>query len=240
NAGQYTAGPRFISENGSVAVSSIRIAVLRIGDHPLAGQDPIPDCYQDFRVCTGEYGNFAELDLASEIRNGIDVGSSGGDQEMIVEEAGPENDRRMAVRPAFDDGTPGFNHHYLNFAITDEVFGPSSQDPAHLAICVTYYDDPELAGESFRPEVYQTERNGQVTLAFPPSSIAKVLQGSGEWRQAYWEIPDMKFLGVNQGPQAAARFVATAKIFVSAVRYGVIRTCGPDAGVNPLEDCKPV
>jgi len=31
-----------------------------------------------------------------------------------------------------------------------------------------------------------------------------------------------------------------AKIAVTQVRYGVIRPCGPLAGVNPLEDCKPV
>ena len=35
-----------------------------------------------------------------------------GDQEMILEEAGPVQERRMSVRPAFDDGTPGFPHMY--------------------------------------------------------------------------------------------------------------------------------
>src|SRR4029079_3395029 len=37
----------------------------------------------------------------------------------------------------------------------------------------------------------------------------------------------------------AARFTMSDKIFVSRVRYGVIRPCGPDANVNPLADCKP-
>ena len=37
----------------------------------------------------------------------------------------------------------------------------------------------------------------------------------------------------------AARFVVSDKIFFSRVRYGVIRPCGPDANVNPLEACKP-
>jgi hypothetical protein len=49
----------------------------------------------------------------------------------------------------------------------------------------------------------------------------------------------MKFNGVNQGPQAAARFVLSDKIFFSRVRYAVIRPCGPKAGVNLLADCKP-
>ena len=44
---------------------------------------------------------------------------------------------------------------------------------------------------------------------------------------------------MNQGPQAAARFTLSDKIFISRIRYGVIRPCGPDANVNPLAECKP-
>jgi hypothetical protein len=109
-----------------------------------------------------------------------------------------------------------------------------------MAICATYYDDPALVGQSFRPEVYQTERNGSLTLGFTPGDIAVTLEGTDTWRTAYWEIADMKFNGVNQGPQAAARFAASGKIFVTRLRYAVIRPCGPEAGVNLLEDCKPV
>lgn len=246
NADEYTAGPRFYSQNGQVAVSRIELAVLRTGDHPLAGQDPLADCYEDPNICTDKYGNTAELDLAQDIRDGLDVGSSGGDQEMIVEEAGPANDRRTAVRPAQDDGTAGSAHQYLNFAITGEKLGPSSQPPAHLAICITYYDDPALAGTRIKPEVYKTEVNGVETFGFVPDSYFVTLEGSDEWKQAYWEIDAVKFTGVNQGPQAAARFTTSdagdvqAKIAVTRVRYGVIRPCGPLAGVNPLAECKPV
>jgi hypothetical protein len=229
-----------------VAVSRIEMAVLRVGDHPLAGQDPLVACVEDPNICTDLYGSLAELDLGKDIRNGLDVGTSSGDQVMIVEEAGPASDRRMAVRPAQDDGPAGFAHNFLNFAITEEKLGPSSQPPAHLAICLTYYDDPALAGTSFKPEVYQTERNGIQTLGFTPDSFFVTLAGSGGWKDAYWEITDMKFNGVNQGPQAAARFTTRdagavqAKIAVTSVRYGVIRPCGPLEGVNPLESCKPV
>lgn len=246
NADQFTAGPRFISQNGQVAVSRIEMAALRVGDHPLAGQDPLAACVEDPNICTDLYGSLAELDLGKDIRNGLDVGTSSGDQVMVVEEAGPPNDRRMAVRPAQDDGPAGFGHNLLNFAITEEKLGPSSQPPAHLAICATYYDDPALAGTSFKPEVYQTERNGIQTLGFTPESFFVTLAGSGGWKDAYWEITDMKFNGVNQGPQAAARFTTRdagavqAKIAVTSLRYGVIRPCGPLAGVNPLEGCKPV
>jgi len=240
NVGALTGGPRFISEGGQVFVSRIEMAVLRVGTHPLAGQDPLASCYEDPNICTDLYGNYAELDLGKDIHNGLDVGSSGGDQEMIVAEAGPSGDRRLAVRPARNDGSPGFAHQYLNFAILNEALGPSSQPPAHLAICVTYYDDPALVGARFKPEVYQTERNGVTTLGFTPDSFFVTLEGTDQWRTAYWEIPDMKFLGVNQGPQAAARFVVSDKVFFTRVRYAVIRPCGPKAGVNLLEDCKPV
>jgi hypothetical protein len=128
----------------------------------------------------------------------------------------------------------------LNLAIQNQALGPSTQPNAHLAICMTYYDDPALAGQSFRPEVYMTDRNGVNTFAFTPANTAVVLQGTDQWHDAYFELPDVKFNGVNQGPQAAARFVASGKIFFSRVRYGVIRPCGPLAGQNPVAECDPV
>src|SRR5262249_1276297 len=77
-------------------------------------------------------------------------------------------------------------------------------------------------------------------LAFTDPAIAVTLQGTDRWRDAYFEIPDVKFLGVNQGPQAAARFlVRNGQVHFSRLRYAVIRPCGPDAGANLLESCKP-
>lgn len=246
NTGNLTGGPRLIFEGEKVFISNVALAVLRTGDHPLAGQDPLLDCVEDPKICTEAYGSFVEMDLAKGIQNGLAPGNSGGDQNMVQEEAGPTNDRRKAIRPAFDDGTPGFAHLYMNFAITDEALGPSTQPNARLAICVTYYDDPERVGATFRPEVYQSDRAGVLGLAFTPGNIAVALEGTGKWRDTYFEIPDMKFNGVNQGPQAAARFVfgpnqpPYGKIFFSRVRYAVIRPCGPKAGVNLLEACKPI
>ena len=156
-----------------------------------------------------------------------------------MEEAGPVQERRMSVRPAFDDGTPGFPHMYMNFAILDEVFGPSTQPNAHLSLCVTYYDNPELAGATFRPEVYQRDVGALTTFGFTPDDEVITLEGSDQWKEAYFEIPEIKFNGVNQGPQAAARFVLSDKIHFTRIRYGVLRPCGPFAGINPLEDCKP-
>ncbi|HVR74993.1 MAG TPA: dockerin type I repeat-containing protein [Planctomycetota bacterium] len=240
NTAPLTGGPRLISEGGTVFISRVDMAVLRTGAHPLAEQDPLADCFDDPRICTDAYGNYAELDLGAGIENGITPGTSGGDQEMITEEAGPVDDRRQAIRPAFDNGTPGFAHQFMNFSIVGEPLGPSSQPNARLAICVAYYDDPELLGATFRPEVYQTERGGVVTFGFTSPAIAVTLEGTDAWREAYFEIPDMKFQGVNQGPQAAARFVFSGKVFFTRVRYAVIRPCGPQAGENILENCAPV
>jgi hypothetical protein len=232
NADQYTAGPRFYCANGQVAVSRLDMAILRTGSHPLAGQDPLADCVQDLNICTGAYGDYVELDLATGLQDGLQVGNSGGDQNMMVEEAGPPEDRRLAVRS--DQG-----NIYLNFAITDEKLGPTSQDPALLAICATYYDDPALVGRQFRPEVYDSEVGGVEGYAFVPGSAGVAIQGTGKWRRAYWEISGMKFAGVNQGPQAAARFWENGQIFVTRLRYAVIRPCGPNAGVNKLQGCDP-
>jgi hypothetical protein len=238
NVTPLTAGPRLFFETGKPFISRFDLAVLRVSPHPLAGQDPLADCFEDPDICTDAYGNYVEMDLAAGVFNGLAPGTSAGDQNMIQAEAGPVGDLRMAIRPAHDDGAPGFAHQYLNLAIENQALGPSTQPNAQLAICMTYYDDPALAGQSFRPEVYQSDHNGITGFAFTQPSIAVALQGSDRWREAYFELPDVKFLGVNQGPQAAARFFVSGKIYFSRVRYAVIRPCGPFAGVNQLAECR--
>lgn len=238
NAGEHTAGPRIAFDAGSeFYISRFDLAILRTGEHPLAGQDPLPDCFLDPAVCAGEYGNYAEMDLGRGVFDGLMQGNSGGDQEMIEELAGPAGDRRLAVRAAREDGDPGFTHQYVNLAIIDEPFGPTSQPNARLAICITYWDNPEETGAAFRPEAYRSDVNGTETFAFVPESANVVLEGTDTWREAYFEVPDVKFSGVNQGPQAGARFVMSGKVHFTRVRYAVIRDCGSAAGINPLEGC---
>jgi hypothetical protein len=244
NTGALEGGPRLIFDNGQVLISRVELGIFRTGTNALAGVDPVPDCFEDPQICSDAYGNFAELDLGKAIVNGLDQGTSGGDQLMVVEDAGPANDRRQAVRPDRSGVSQGI---YLNFAIVNEPFGPSTQDNARMAICVTYYDDPALVGATFRPEVYQSDRGGVVTFAFTPGNIVARLTGSDRWLDAYFELPDVKFNGVNQGPQAAARFAvnkpagsqALPGVYVTRLRYAVIRPCGTLSGVNLLEGCKP-
>lgn len=236
--GALTGGPRFIAQGGAVAVSRVEFEVYRTAGHPLAGQNLLADCFVDPAICDGVYEDYVELDLGQDLKNGLDLGTSGFDQETVVAEAGPDNDRRLAVRAAQDDGSPPADTTF-NFAITGQALGPSTQDNARLAVCVTYYDDPALATQTFGPQVWATEVTGGSTYAFQPGAAYERLRGTGGWRNAYWELLDLKLTGVNQGPQAGPRFISSGKVFVTRVRYAVIRPCGPRAGQNLLAACKP-
>jgi hypothetical protein len=233
NTAPLTGGPRFFA-SGPVAVSRCEMAALRTTG-PLAGQDPLAGCPQDPLVCEDAYGNYAELDLNAGIVNGLDLGNNSADQAYVVETAGPPDDQRTSVRNA--DGAAA---QYLNFRLVGEPLGPVSQGNCRLAIAVTYYDDPELAGRGLRAQTWRYQSAGalaQASLNAPQDNI--ILQGSNTWREAYWEIGRITFDGVNQSP-AATRFAAefgadtTKKIHITRVRYAVIRDCGTNAGVNLL------
>jgi hypothetical protein len=230
-----TGGPQFASYNGQVAVSRYYLAALRTTGS-LAGQDPLADCYGDPLICQGVYGNYAELDLANNVNNGVALGTSSGDQTYVVETAGPVSDQRLSVR---GDTAPSY---FLNFQLVTNAMGPTSQGNVHLAMVVTYYDDPALAGVGFRPQVWKYQQPTGTAFNYMGGNENLILAGTGQWRDAYWEIGTISFDGVNQGPQAAARFQTDpaagqstgAPVHISRIRYAVIRPCGPTAGQNPL------
>lgn len=224
-----TGGPRFFVMGGSIAVSRVEMAVLRTTG-PLAGQDPLSDCYPDPLICLGVYGDFAELDLAAGVTNGLDLGTSSGDQTFVVETSGPAADQRLAVR---GDTAGGY---FLNFQILTNALGPTSQGNLHMAIVVTYYDDPAKAGVGFRPQVWKYHGTTGSANNYLGGDRNLVLQGTGKWREAYWEIGRISLDGINQGPQAAARFQTDGgkPVHISRVRYAVIRPCGTSAGQNQL------
>jgi hypothetical protein len=227
NTTPLTGGPQFYC-SGQVPVSRCDIAVLRtVG--PLAGQDPLASCYQDPNICLGVYGNYAELDLAKGITNGVDLGTSGGDQAEVIELAGPANDQRLSVR---SDSPPNY---YLNFQIVTNSLGPISQGNVFLTTIMTYYDDPALAGLGFRPEVWTVQQFGATPFFHMSSTRNIILQGTGKWRDAYWEIGSISLNGVNQSP-AAARFTMSAPIHISRIRYAVVRPCGSTANQNLLSN----
>jgi len=158
---------------------------------------------------------------------------------MVVELAGPPQDQRLSLRP---DG----GNNNLQFQLLNQVFGPSYQDNADVAIGITYYDDPNLAGATLRPQVYQSWIYGVSTITFPTGQYNKrvTLQGTGSWRDAYFELPNVNFNGVNQGPQSVVRYQTTPAnpadptsgyVHVSRVRYNVVRPCGPYQGINMFQ-----
>src|SRR6267142_801861 len=182
---------------------------------------------------------FACLDLQGGITNGLDVGSSGGDQHMVVEMSGPPGDQRLSLRP--DAGDPN-----LQFQILNTVFGPTYQDNTRASMRLTYYDDPALVGASLRPQVYRTYVNGLSQIIPPPApyNTRVTLTGTGQWLEAYFELPNVNFQGVNQGPQSLVRFQTTravasdpasGNVHVSRVRYDIMRPCGPYIGINLLQ-----
>lgn len=217
-----------------VYISRLRVGVIRTSGI-YEGVDPIPDSYP---FDPDPYGIYAELDLDKEITDNLDIGPNSGDQEFFIEEdVGPAGDKRRAVRPALSEGSDPFDR-YMNFAIQNEVFGPSSQPNAVFKVAVEYYDDPALEGEVFGPEVYQSNIMGTLGFKWYPEDQRATLEGTDTWRTAAWQINDMNFTGVNVGPQGAARFWFSdnGAIYISRVRYAVIRPVGENAGVDPLED----
>ena len=243
NTTPLTGGPRMVFNGGSPFFDRIELGILRAGTNALAGLDPDPTFYLDPNICTTNYGNYAELDLPNGIKNNLDVGTSGGDQPMVVEMAGPAGDQRLSLRP---DGTA----NNIQFSILNGAFGPTYQDNARVAQVLTYYDDPTMVGATLYPQVYQSWVGGVSTLKFPNQNmVAVTLKGTDKWLDAYFELPDANFTGVNQGPQSLVRYETTPAtngvpasgfVHVSRVRYAVIRTCGPNDGNNLLQASKPL
>jgi hypothetical protein len=161
---------------------------------------------------------------------------------MVVQLAGPTNDQRLAEAPA-----PGSGSVNIQFALLNNVFGPSLQDNANVSIQLTYYDDPNLVGARIGLNAYNSYVNGIATIiGAPPAPYnARVtLKGTGNWVDAYFYLPNVDFIGVNQGPQSVCRITTSRAvstnldsgvIFVSRIRYDVIRPCGPFQGINMLQ-----
>ena len=236
-------GPTLSFVNGGYPfIDRIELGIFRAGTNALAGQDPAPDYFMNPLICTTNYGYFAEWDPHNGITNNVNVGTSVGDQPMVVQLAGPTNDQRLAEAPA-----PGSGSVNIQFALLNNVFGPSLQDNANVSIQLTYYDDPNLVGARIGLNAYNSYVNGIATIiGAPPAPYnARVtLKGTGNWVDAYFYLPNVDFIGVNQGPQSVCRITTSRAvstnldsgvIFVSRIRYDVIRPCGPFQGINMLQ-----
>lgn len=253
NTGTFTGGPRLTFNGGFPFIDRIELGVVRSGTNILAGLDPDPSYLLDPKVCFTNYSYYVELDLQNGVTNGLTTGNSGGDQNMVVESVGPTNDLRLALAP-----TAGNNN--LQFAIipgtsTLPPFGPTYQDNLDVVMALTYYDDPAMTGARLYPWPYSTLKNGATGITFPnqltgnnsfgqPYSYRETLTGSGTWKVAYFELPNVNLAGVNQGPQSIVRFqtdpatngvAASGYIHVTRVRYDVVRPCGDYQGINMFQ-----
>lgn len=237
-----TGGPTLSFVGGFPYIDRIELGVFRTGTNALAGLDPAPDYFMNPIICTTNYGYFAEWDPYNGITNNVDIGTSGGDQPMVVQMAGPTNDQRLAEAPA-----PGTGSVNIQFTLLNNVFGPSLQDNANVAIQLTYYDDPNLVGARIGLNAYDSYVNGIATIiGGPPApyNARATLRGTGKWVDAYFYLPNVNFIGVNQLPQSVARITTSRAVstnadsgvvFVSRIRYDVIRPCGPYQGINMLQ-----
>ncbi len=146
--------------------------------------------------------------------------------------AGPANDKRFAEVPHSISGGAA---SYLQWDLLNQAFGPNLQDNADVIISLTYYDDPALAGNTLYPNVYSSLINGNLSIISPPSpyNVPVILQGSGQWQEARFELPNVNFQ--NGGSQSVCRYAASAPVYVSRVRYDVVRPCGPFEGIDYLQ-----
>jgi hypothetical protein len=228
NTTPLTGGPTVVFNGGLPYIDRVELGVIRTGTNALAGLTPDPAYHIDPFICLTNYGYYAEWNPSAGVFNNVDAG-----YPTIM--AGPTNDLRLSEAGQFVDNTQPY---YLQFELLNEVFGPNQQDNMDVTMIMTYYDDPALVGDMLYPQIYQTWAiNGVSGLALPPVpyNTVAVLQGSGQWKDAYFEIPNANLLGVYGNPQSVCRYAATGPVCVSRVRYDVIRPCGPFEGINMLQ-----
>jgi hypothetical protein len=235
-----TGGPTVAINGTAPFIDRVEIGVIRTGTNALAGLTPDPTYFMNPLICETNYGYYAEWAPYLDITNNLTSGApGGGDQNMILTNAGPADDLRLSEAPE-----PGSGDNNLQFPLLNNVFGPTYQDNADVIIEMTYYDDPAQAGASLYPQVYQSWVGGISTITFPvaPYNTRAVLQGTGTWKDAYFELPNVNFNGVNQNYSLVRFETGTgpgtntpAVISVCRVRYDVIRPCGPFEGIDMLQ-----
>ncbi|HEY3854140.1 MAG TPA: hypothetical protein VGO67_07090 [Verrucomicrobiae bacterium] len=240
NVASATGGPTISFTGPAPLIDRFELGVVRSGTNALAGQDPDPTYFLDPDICNTNYGYYAEWDPHDGITNNLDVGGSGGDQQMVVQLAGPANDMRLAEAPA-----PGSGNNNIQFALQNSVFGPAYQDNSIVSMLLTYYDDPALVGSTLFPNAYYTMNYGNLAITTAPAQPTSVtLQGTGTWQNAYFVMTNVNFTGVNQA-YSVVRFETSlptnnttgteASIFISRIRFDVVRPCGPFEGINMFQ-----
>ena len=226
NIAPLTGGPTVYFPGSAPLIDRVELGVIRTGTNALAGQIPAPDYHiAPLVTCSTNYGYYAEWYPSRDIINNVTVFSG----YSTVSDIGPTNDLRIAEVPQpIGSGSAC----YEQFALMNNVFGPVYQDNSDIIISVDYYDDPALAGNELFPNTYNTMNNGNISVVSPqsPYGAAVFLAGTGKWQTATWEIPNVNFQGAY-----VCRFASSAPIYLSRVRFNVIRPCGSFEGIDYLQ-----
>lgn len=227
NTAPLTGGPSITFNGTPPYIDRVEVGLIRTGTNALAGQIPDPSYYIDPLVYTTNYGFYAEWNPNAGIANNVDI-ASGYNTTL----AGPVNDRRLAEIPISINGGSA---SYLQWSLLNQAFGPTLQDNADVIMSLTYYDDPALAGNTIYPNVYSSMTDGNIVTISPssPYNAPVILQGSGKWQVAQFELPNVNFQ--NGSGQYVCRYAASAPVYVSDVSYDIIRPAGPFEGIDYLQ-----
>ncbi len=228
NTAPLTGGPTVYFNGYYPAIDRVELGVIRTGTNALAGQIPDPSYNMDPFVCSTNYGYYAEWNPNAGITNNLDIASG-----YSTALAGPNNDQRISEVAKYN-GPAGV--YYLEFGLLNSVFGPVLQDNADVVMTLTYYDDPAQAGAELLPNTYNTWVNGNQAVISPsaPYDTPVTLQGSGQWKDAQFELPNVNFYGAYMC-RFNTYYADSGPIYVSRVRFDVIRPCGPFLGIDYLQ-----
>ena len=232
NTAPLTGGPLMLFSGAVPYIDRVEVGLIRTGTNALAGQIPDPSYLLNPLVTAGtNSGYYAEWYPSAGIANNVTPSPA-----YTITIGGPGNDQRICLEP---QSINGGSASYLIWYLQNNVFGDTYQDNADVIMDLTYYDDPALAGNTLYPNAYCSLINGNTTIISPsaPYNAPVILQGSGQWKEALFELPNVNF-AVNPGaasPQYVCRYAASAPVLVSRVRYDVIRPAGPFEGVDYLQ-----
>lgn len=227
NTAPLTGGPLIRFNGGIPYIDRVEVGLIRTGTNALAGQIPDSNYHINPFICSTNFGYYAEWNPTAGITNNVDIPGT-----YSTATVGPANDQRIAEVP---NSISGGSAAYLQWNLLNQVFGPNQQDNADVIISLTYYDDPALAGNTLFPNVYSTLVDGNTGTISPssPYNVPVTLQGSGQWQEAHFELPNVNFQ--NGASQYVCRYAASAPVYVSRVRYDVLRPCGLFEGIDYLQ-----
>jgi len=226
NTAPLTGGPTVYFPGVPPFISRVELGVIRNGTNALAGQIPDPSYYiAPLVTCSSNYGYYAEWYPSQGIANNLGIPGN----YNTINSVGPSNDQRIAEEP-IPAGQIGY--YYEQFTLLNNAFGPAYQDNSDVIISVDYYDDPALVNGTLYPNTYNTLNNGVSSVISPqsPYGTAVVLTGSGKWKTATWELPNVNFTGAY-----VCRFASIGPVYISRARFNVIRPCGPFLGIDYLQ-----